>query len=203
MSVPGSNVKFLIAREAYRGPPGDECDQVPDVIVLKSERQVVQRGQPFTSIDRDILWIECKAPLLAKPHGFNMVMEEIVIRLSFAHKSRMVYFIPAADLRWMIFRWDPTIPPVSPLLEIKKTMKRGTWLVDPRVHPIPGEQYVLPPQSNGKIIIDTTLAHSLDFWTINPATDRPAHEHSMQALERHFQTIRTSQYVGQNPLSFR
>ncbi|KAJ2898297.1 uncharacterized protein MKZ38_004022 [Zalerion maritima] len=113
--VEANKKQYQILREAYRGlPPAAPYGVKPDVIVVRLQNIQQLPGQPPQSNERDILWIECKAPSLDVPHEWNRVLNEAVGRLDVAHPTRRVYLILAIGLKWMPFLWDPVAPTLNP-----------------------------------------------------------------------------------------
>lgn len=99
-------VTYLIPREAYRGlPPDDPEDQKPDVVVIRF--MTIANSFPPEATDRDILWIECKAPDEDVPNRWKLCMNQAVTRLNNAHPNRRVFLILTTGLKWMPFLWDP------------------------------------------------------------------------------------------------
>jgi hypothetical protein len=95
------------------------------------------------------------------------------------------------------------------LLVLHKQLSIALWQfpsshreVDPRIHPVP--KAVLPGQrhyingTNGSLVVDTRLAYSLDYWTLNPDQSRKNMAH-LQLLEGFLKYIRISPFQGTNP----
>ncbi|KAK5994644.1 hypothetical protein PT974_05127 [Cladobotryum mycophilum] len=167
---------FRVAREAYRNvlPQGPHTCK-PDVVLVKVQVTLF----PYTANNRDVLWVECKAPNANAPHAWHDLVDEAVSRLHQAHPTRRVYLVLAFGINWIPLIWDPVPPLLNPVgspLFIRSNAG-GSWPVDRRLHIIPG--HMLPGQRfiqqmvNGPILIDPTFAFSLDFWTLDMA-GRPA-----------------------------
>ncbi|KAK4221289.1 hypothetical protein QBC38DRAFT_461643 [Podospora fimiseda] len=82
---------------------------------------------------RDILWIECKAPILNFPAGWHDALTEATDRLAGAHPNRMLYLILAIGAQWLPFVWDPTTPPLPAAQRLTFLNHDGTTWND--VHP--------------------------------------------------------------------
>ena len=201
---------YDIDREAYRGlPPADPESHVPDIIVVRCSNVVAQPGAPpVAGAERDILWVECKAPDMDQPNEWNRVITQVVRRLNSAHPDRMVYLILAVGLKWMPFIWDPTVagqqltnPQGGPLRMVKHN-RTDYWDIDPRIYsaPIQGQRHVF--NSGGRLYIDATQAYTLDFWTLDPQTGAPAYIADMTLLETCFTQLHQTVFVGNNPAQF-
>lgn len=197
---------FDIEREAYRGlPPDNPEDQVPDVVVVRCTNITAQPGAPPTAAtERDILWVECKAPDMDQPNEWNRVLSQVVVRLNSAHPTRMVYVILAIGLKWMPFIWDPqgSLNLQMRSLVVLKHNRRDTWSVDSRIYgaPVQGQTHVV--NVNNQWIVDTTRAYTLDFWTLHPQTRQPQYLQDMMMLEACCTAMLNTVFVGVNPPSF-
>ncbi len=203
-------MKYLVRREAYRGPAGQLSNQRPDVIVV----QITSPGgqpQPGANIRRDILWIECKAPCHYQPNGWNSVMSEAVGRLRSAHPTRDLFVILAVGLEWMPFYWNPFNQQAP--LQILKDNERDHWPVDQGIcvanvpnHNNLQRHIVNDPRVAGgpRNTIDTTRAFSLDYWTMDGRQPpQPINLTSLQLLEAFFAVVRAHAYLGgPNPAHF-
>lgn len=195
-------VKYLVRRDAYRGPPAAPSSQKPDVVVVElATPQVGPDGLP-RSRKRDILWVECKAPERDQPGAWKTVLNEATKRLNAAHPTRNVWLIVASGLKWMVFYWDPSTVRAQPL-QVKSAQAGLYWPLDPRINiapGLPGQRHIDP---NG-ITIHTEAANSLDFWTPAPPVPgqapRPMNLHScLLFLEQVFQAVQTGVYLQPNP----
>jgi hypothetical protein len=175
-------------------------DHRPDVIVIR-----VTVAQPGTEVARDVLWVECKAPIHRRPHGWNMVMREAVDRLEVAHPDRNIFLILAIGIEWMMFEWVPTNLGASPLQIIAHNQNEA-WDVDPRIRLVAaaGPNFLIQTNPNRPPdLIDTSGAHSLDYWTMDSTGQRPLNLASMQRLEACLAHVQGAQYNGPaNPLHF-
>ncbi len=199
---------YAIEREAYRGPPAAASIHKPDVIVVRLRAPPapvvppVPGQRPQRAQERDILWIECKAPSEGAPNGWNSVMTEAVARLSSAHPTREVYLILAIGIKWMCFLWDPVNPlPMGSELHIISA-GQTVWAVDARVKPIPnlaGQRHI-----GNSFLVDTTQAYSLDYWSVKLVQNVvvQANLADLQLLENVFALIQAQNFNGWNPAHF-
>lgn len=195
--------RYTIAREPYRTPvtPNpDEKKKRPDVVVIRLLNIQIQQGLTPLVAERDVLWIECKAPNLNAPYGWKTVLFDAVDRLAVAYDTRRVYLILAVGLRWLPFLWDPAVVQ-NPPLHILDNNGAERWAVDPRVHPVPqaalaGQTHYIDSQSG--LAVDTKAAYSLDYWTLKPNQSRQ-NMVDMQLLEGLFCHIRIAPFQGINP----
>jgi hypothetical protein len=129
-------------------------------------------------------------------------LNEAVVRLAVAHPTRRVYPILAIDLEWMPFLRDPVAPTLNPQgspLNIMKDNRRDTWQADPRIHMISlenlmGQRHVISTNN-----VDTRLAYSLDFWTLDQNGTAPQNIADLNLLGSLFTPIQNTTYQGQNP----
>jgi hypothetical protein len=174
-------------------------DHRPDVIVIR-----VTAAQPGTEVARDVLWVECKAPIHRMPHGWNMVMGEAVDRLEVAYPNRNVYLILAIGIEWMMFEWVPTN--LGSPLRILAHNQNEAWDVDPRIRLVAaaGTTFLRQADRNRPPdLIDTSGAHSLDYWTMDSAGQLPLNLPSMLRLEACLAHVQGAQYNGPaNPPHF-
>lgn len=209
-AVPGGPC-YDIDREPYRGlPPAKPPGHVPDVVVVRCTNVTAVPGAPpVAASERDILWIECKAPCLDQPNNWTTVIGEVVERLKSAHPNRMVYVILAIGLKWMPFIWDPTVPgqqltnPAGGPLRVLKHNRSDSWGVDPNIYqaPLQNQRHVLTGQG-GQLYVDASQAYTLDFWTINPQTQLPRYLADLTLLESCFAQIQQTAFIGGNPPEF-
>lgn len=206
-------MRYEIDREAYRGlPPDQPWQHKPDVVVVRLTNVQQQPGQRPTSVKRDLLWVECKAPTQNAPHGWKDVMGEAMGRLEQAHGRnanggpRKVYFVLAIGMFWMPFVYDPTLPQGSNQtpLNILKADGQNTWPVHEDVYPInlgPGATPHIIAAPNGSLFVDTRRAYSLDYWTLDQQ-GAVLHLNELQLLELFITAVQNAQYTGVNPPSF-
>ncbi|KAK4196672.1 hypothetical protein QBC40DRAFT_286884 [Triangularia verruculosa] len=207
--APAGTDHYAIEREAYRGPAANTSFHKPDVIVVRVRQPAppVAPGQrPARAQERDVLWIECKAPSEIAPNGWHTVLVEAQGRLSSAHAnpqtgSRQVYLILAVGMKWMCFLWNPHAALAQPLV-VRKDNGRDFWTdIDPRIHPIPAA--TLPGQRhivNG--VIETNQAYTLNYWDVT-AAGQLAHLADLTLLENLFAVIQAHNYTdGWNPPHF-
>ncbi|KAK3936153.1 hypothetical protein QBC46DRAFT_322079 [Diplogelasinospora grovesii] len=201
---PGGIARYAIQREAYRGlPPSDPQAHKPDVIVVRMQNRQQQPGMPVRADERDVLWIECKAPCQDKPHGWNEVLNEAVGRLTSAHPQRKVFLILAVGMKWMPFLWDPQAQPSA--LNVVMANRTDSWPVDQRIHLIDaatlpgGQRHAF--QSGGNWFVDTRCAYTLNYWAMGQ-NGQPAFAADMTLLENLFAAIQAAVYNGWNPAEF-
>ncbi|AEO60427.1 hypothetical protein MYCTH_2309625 [Thermothelomyces thermophilus ATCC 42464] len=191
--------RYSIEREAYRGSARDPPEHKPDVIVVRIHNVQQAAGQRPTAIERDILWIECKAPTHLKPHGWHNVLGEAVTRLNAAHPDREVFLILAIGMKWMPFMWDPfnPFPRGQGLKMLKDNGQPWDDEIDGRIRPVnmPNQRHV-----NGRII-DTTRAFTLNYWDAD-ANGNIIHLAELQLLEALFNNIQGRIFNGANPANF-
>lgn len=207
-----AGMRYEIDREAYRGlPPVGGFQHKPDVVVVRiSNVQQAQAGQRPTSVKRDLLWVECKAPDHSAPNGWKNVMEEALVRLEHAHGRnasggpRRVFFVLAIGMFWMPFLYDPTQPANSnptPLHILKAD--GNVWTVHSDVYAVPGlagATHIFAAQ-NGALLVDTRRAYCLDYWSIDQQQNvRYAAE--LQLLETFLLNVQATPVAGVNPPSF-
>ncbi|RMD39481.1 hypothetical protein DV735_g5637, partial [Chaetothyriales sp. CBS 134920] len=199
-----SGIRYAVERESYRGVASHRQGIRPDVVIIKLHttiRQGRQQQREPKLAERDIAFIKCKAASEDVPNGWHSAIREAVKRLETAHAMRKIYLIIAIGLRWLPFLWDPTTPLDSPLKVLKKNQRDG-WLVDRRLRPIEARRGQLPGQRhianiNGMLVVDTTLAYSLNFWEI-AGNGQLLHEKDLVLLESFLCLIKTTKYVGWN-----
>lgn len=163
---------------------------------------------PPTASERDLLWIECKAPNPDVPTSWKRVIDEAAERLRIAHPTRRVYLILAIGLKWMPFLWGPVAPTLNPAgspLQVLKDNQRDVRAVDPGMHMIalanlPGQRHV-QRQQNGALIVDTRSAYSLNYRALD-GNKNPANLHGILLLENYFALIQATEYQGCNPPGF-
>ncbi|KAK1770795.1 hypothetical protein QBC33DRAFT_597252 [Phialemonium atrogriseum] len=115
--------RYSVVREPYRRPVGaqgqdddEHLPQVrPDVVTVRHHNIQPQQGIAPLATERDVLWIECKAPIHNSPFEWKNLMFEATHRLAISYSPRKVYFILAIGLKWMPFVWDPTMPGQNPI----------------------------------------------------------------------------------------
>lgn len=90
---------WLVSREPYRGNIIARHLVRPDVVIIK----VVLDINSGTRLERDYLWVECKAPTNDRQSGWKNALLEVTQRLEVAHPSRMVYFVIAIGLKCAFF----------------------------------------------------------------------------------------------------
>jgi hypothetical protein len=181
-----------------------------DVVVIRMAAPPAKPGNPQALPDpkvrdpeRDVLWVECKAPEEDTPAGWKNLMMRAGARLEEAHPNRMLYVILAIGLKWMFFKWDPLSP--RPPLQVLADNRTGVWNMSPYYHyesAVAGQFHVIHhslPGQPATEVIDTTMAYSLNFWTPHPqAPQQPANMHAMQLLEACFRHIQSTHFVGDN-----
>jgi hypothetical protein len=202
-----AGTRYRIRREPYRGSAARVEDHRPDIIAIR-----VSVAQPGAAeVSRDVLWVECKAPSLHKPHGWNMVMREAIDRLEVAHPNRNIFLILAIGIEWMMFEWDPNPNlPVSPLYILPYNPSDRPWNVDARIRIVAaaGPTFLLQRDPrrdpNGPYdLIDTSRANSLDYWTMDSTGQRQLNLRSIQRLENCLAHVQGAQYHGPaNPAHF-
>ncbi|KAI1299570.1 hypothetical protein F5Y03DRAFT_408736 [Xylaria venustula] len=202
--VRAPGVMYYVNKESYRG----RLSRGPakhDVAVIRLTLSAEGGYLPGNGAvrRRDVLWIECKPPTHDVPDRWDVAVKEVVVRLGQAHPNRVVYVLFAVGIKWLMFRWDPTVRRTALPLEMLKTNQQGTWTLDTRLHHIPGEKYVRQA-GGGRLLVDTTLAHSLNYWDID---DRgvPVHIASLDRLQWYFKMITKNpqQFAGNNDLMYR
>ena len=199
---------YAIEREAYRGPQTRTPKHIPDVIVVRVRHappvaQPAPGQRPQRPQERDVLWIDCKAPSDKAPHGWHAVLGEATERLDSAHGNREVFLILAIGMKWMCFLWNPAAPlPANQQLRMRMANNAGFWDdIDNRIHPIPAG--TLPGQRHiVNNVIETNSAYTLNYWDVNPTTNLPAHLADLTLLENLFAIIQNHQYIGWNPDHF-
>ncbi|KAK3937052.1 hypothetical protein QBC46DRAFT_268412, partial [Diplogelasinospora grovesii] len=183
-----------------------------------------QPGQGQRAEERDVLWIECKAPTRDRPGAWKDAIDEVVGRLAAAHPDRMVFLIIAVGLKWMPFVWNPElnialataqqqgqaqlaanlqaqVDQVSPL-RVVMSNRQEVWDLDPRLHMIDPttllhQRHVLR-NAQGELFIDTTAAYTLDYWTLDQNTSQPAYQGDAQLLENLFTVVQNTAYNTPN-----
>jgi hypothetical protein len=193
--------RYSIDREAYRGPSNNPLEHKPDVIVVRIHNVQQMAGQRPTAIERDVLWIECKAPVYHQPNGWHKVLGEAVDRLASAHPTRTVYLILAVGMEWMPFVWDPSNPaPAGQTMQMIKDVRTQVWDdIDHRIRPVANmanQRHIA-----GGRIIDTTLAYNLNFWD-QDAQGNVIHLADLQLLETFFNLVQGQNFAGANPANF-
>ncbi|KAK3934459.1 hypothetical protein QBC46DRAFT_413892 [Diplogelasinospora grovesii] len=193
---PNSTIHYAIQREAYRAlPPAVSLHHKrPDIIVIRLQNlPPPQPGQGQRAEERDVLWIECKAPNHDTPGEWKDAINEAVGRLAYAHPDRMVFLIIAIGLKWMPFVWNPElnialataqqqgqaqlaanlqaqIDQVSPL-RVVMSNRQEAWDLDPRLHMIDPttllHQRHVRENPQGELFVNTTEAYTLDYWTLD------------------------------------
>jgi hypothetical protein len=97
----------------------------------------------------------------------------------------MLYVILAIGLKWMFFKWDPST--AGPPLQVQGD-NNATWTMTPGYHYEPavfGQSHVTRIDAPDGPSIDTNLAYSLDFFTLDPQSpQQPLNASAMQLLER-------------------
>lgn len=206
-------MRYEIDREAYRGaPPNSTWQHKPDVIVVRISNVTAQPGQRLTAVKRDLLWVECKAPILSTPYDWKQVMNEALGRLEQAHGRnapggpRRVFFILATGMYWMHFLYDPTRGPANSNptpLSVLTADQQGLWPVNDDVYPVPGlaSRHIVQA-SNGGLIIDTSRAHTLDYWSLDSSGQNIRHMADLQLVESFLALVQTTPYNGSNPADF-
>lgn len=201
---------YWIRRDAYRGMPPDEpSTHKPDVVVVRlSQPQVLGPDGLYREVNRDILWVECKAPCHDEPGKWKKVIEEATERLKSAHPNRNVWLIVAIGLKWMVFYWDPSNSrTTSSHLAVMASNESSGWAVDPdiRVPPPPLNPQVpaINVQAPGGYVntaagvIRSQNAYSLDFWTMAPnQPGQLANLQGLQLLEDVFRAVQGDAYSG-------
>lgn len=196
--------RYCVDRESYRGlPPVEPETKRPDIIAIKLSSIQHTPNMPPTSVDRDVLWIECKAPDMQPPNNWQKVMSEIIERLSIAHPDRKVYFILAVGLKWMPFVWDPPrvgqalVNPQGGPVRIRKA-NNSTWPPCHHVYaiPMPGQRHV-----DAQLCVDTSRAFTLDCWSRNQDGTRK-YDSELQFLESIFAHLQAVAFPGANPPEF-
>lgn len=132
----------------------------PDVTVVRIRNIQHQLGMPPSSMQRDVLWVECRPPNQNSPGKWNNLMMQAVKPLAAVHPTRRVYLILAVGMKWMPFLWEPATPLQNPLV-IRDHDEEGHWEVDHRMHKIPnaslpGQSHILPGH-NGQLARHTAL----------------------------------------------
>ncbi|KAK4139233.1 uncharacterized protein C8A04DRAFT_16051, partial [Dichotomopilus funicola] len=179
-------------------------------------------------VKRDVLWVKCRPAGDDTSRGWKELMEEAVNRLRVAHPQRNVYLILAVGTRWMVFEWAPVGShgiyghgdghghgEGGKQLHIRAgsdgdgDSDTAGWPVHPYIRPVPGlgeVPYLASSlDSDGGMLdqIDTAMAYSLDFWTLDPETQQPANLAALQTLEGCLGHIRAAEYGGgPNPSYF-
>ncbi|KAH8756336.1 hypothetical protein F5883DRAFT_468673, partial [Diaporthe sp. PMI_573] len=158
---PNQSTFYDVIVQPYRGIPLDDNWKTrPDVVTVRIHQAIQLQGGQVTEVNRDLIWVECKAPSKDQPSEWKKVMNEAVKRLDMAHPTRPLFLILNVGLKWLIFYWNPTNPAVAGQhLRIINAAGTEAWDVDPRIHAPPGINGGHIDQNN---VIHATRAKSLD-----------------------------------------
>lgn len=205
---------YWIRHHVYRGLEPD-LSRKPEVLVqiLMTPQSGPDSDGIWWSVNRDTLWVECKAPCHDNANMWKRAIEEATGHLRSVHPDRNVWLIVAIGLKWMVFYWDPSNSRTDPFsMDILMDEGSSRWAVDPglRLPPsFPQLSANQAPLMNAQRYVDLTAgtistkrACSLDFWTADPnQPDQPANlQSSMLFLEDVFRAIQSDVFsVPANP----
>ncbi len=197
---------YCVDRQSYSRPvPGHRSAYKPDVIIVKVQTTVAPppgapAGTQAVSVSGDILWVEYKAPNHDTPGQWKNLIEEASDGLVAAYPTRMLFVIFAVGLKWMIFKWDPLNPSLSPL-QVLGSNHNVAWTLRPELRydsSLTGQSHVTPWNNE---FIDTTAAYSLDYWMMHRSNrgNTILTLYDLLLLDRLMVHLVQTNFVGANP----
>jgi hypothetical protein len=203
------NVRFLIAREAYRGRwisssrwPG--LPVRPDLVVVRliaaPQDPNLPPNQPRPRLrGRDYLWVECKPPTHDIPSGWRAAIDETSSKLTASHANppRPVAVIIAIGLKCLWLLWDPAHTlqlPQAPgrVVRILGSNPLSRWEMHTSLEALPDTPGHNPVTGE----IDTRRAVHLTAWDSSPGSRQ-----GLEQLEFFLHRVRNARWElsGMNP----
>ncbi|KAH7308991.1 hypothetical protein B0I35DRAFT_463864 [Stachybotrys elegans] len=198
-AAPGLPFQWIVGREPSRGPAAPVSERIK---VTMSVLAPGPSGTLANDVERDYIWVECKAPSRDEPFEWKGAFDEAARRLDVAYRDREMFVIVAIGLKYIKLYWDG--PRKLPLPGCKILGWRADrWALDDRFKAPVGLLRLSPYVNQATGDIDTSRALSLDFWTRGGPDGRPLNHGACTNLELFFQDIRTMiKLPGVNPTQF-